>query len=115
VFVGELVWNLCKICLCIWNKQILGLRTIDRITKSPAADCFNTLAVSALSPLRGQTGAALTARRDRADQNAVADFVSGQSFAELFDHTNGFVSDYESRFNCVFAAQYVQVRAADGR
>jgi len=60
--------------------------------------------MSALRPLRGQTGATLTARRDRAHQDPIADFVSGQTFAEFFDDADGFVSDHQSGFHWVFAA-----------
>ena len=56
----------------------------------------------------------MTAGRNSADQNAIADLISGQSFAEFFDHANRLVSDHQSRFHRVFAAQYVQVRPADG-
>ena len=114
LFVGEFVWNLGQVRLRIWDQQIFGLRAVDGVAESPAADRFHTFAMTALSPLRGQTGAALTARRDRAHQNAIADFVSRQSFAEFFDHADRLVSDHQSGFHWVFAAQDVQIRPADG-
>ena len=110
----SVVRNLGEVRLRVWHKQIFGLRAVDGVAESPAADRLNTFAVAALRPLRGQTGAALTAGRDRADQNAITDLVSGQSFAEFFDHADRFVSDHQSGFHRVFAAQDVQVRPADG-
>ena len=114
LFVGQFVWNFRQVRLRVRDKQIFGLRAVDGVAESPAADRFDTFAVAALRPLRGQTSAALAAGRDRADQNAIADFVSGQSFAQFFDHADRFVSDHQSRFHRVFAAQNVQVGPADG-
>jgi hypothetical protein len=91
------------------------LRAIDGVAETPAADRFYALAMSALRPLCGQTGAALAARRDRADQNPVADIVSRQSFSEFLDHAHRFVSDHESGFHWIFAAHDMNIGAADGR
>jgi hypothetical protein len=44
----------------------------------------------------------------------IADFVSGQSFAEFFDHADGLMSDHQSGFHRVLTAQNVQVRSANG-
>ena len=115
LFVGQFVWNLREIRLRIRDEQIFGLRAVDGVAESPAADRFDTFAVAALRPLRGQTGAALTARRDRADQNAIANFVSGHAFAEFFDHADRLVSDHQSGLHRIFAAQNVQVGPADRR
>src|SRR5206468_9990288 len=77
------VSNLGQVRLGIRDKQVFGLCAVDCVAESPAADRFDAFAMSALRPLRGQTGAALTAGRDRAHQNAIANFVSRQSFREL--------------------------------
>ena len=52
LFVGEFVWNLGQVRLRVWHKQIFGLRAVDGVAESPAADRFNTFAVAALRPLR---------------------------------------------------------------
>jgi hypothetical protein len=36
----------------------------------------------------------LATRRDRADEHAIADVVSGNAFAELFDNAHRLVTDY---------------------
>ena len=71
-------------------------------------------AVTALRPLSGQTGPALSAGCDRADQDAVADLVSGHTFPQFFDHADRFVSDHESGLYRIFAPQNVQVGPANG-
>jgi hypothetical protein len=63
----------------------------------------------------GQAPAALTARRDRADEYAIADVVSGNSFAELFDHTHWFVSDHETGSNWILASDDMKVGATNRR
>jgi hypothetical protein len=57
----------------------------------------------------------LTTWRDRAHQNAIANFVSRQSFAQFFDHSNRLVTDHQSGFHRVFAAHDVQIGPTDGR
>jgi hypothetical protein len=57
----------------------------------------------------------LTARGDRAHQNAVADLVSRQSFPDFFDDADRFVADHESGFHRIFAADDMNIGAADGR
>ena len=67
LFVAQFIRNLGQVRLRIRNEQIFGLRAVDGVAESPAADRLNTFAVAALRPLRGQTSPALTARSDRAD------------------------------------------------
>ena len=76
----QLVRNLREVRLRVRHKQIFGLRAVDRVAEPPAAERFHAFAMTALRPLRRQTGPALPARRDRADQDAIADLVSGDAF-----------------------------------
>ena len=115
LLVSQLIGNLGEVGLSVRHKEIFGLRTIDGVAKTPAADCFHTFAVSALCPLRRQTGAALSARRDRTDQYSISDLISGYAFPQLFNHPDRLVPDHESRFHCIFAAQNMKIGSADGR
>src|SRR4051812_3960985 len=58
---------------------------------------------------------ALTARCDGPDEHAVADAITFHAGPELMDAADGLVPDHEARFHGVFAAQYVQIGATDGR
>jgi hypothetical protein len=71
--------------------------------------------MSALRPLRRQTSPALSARCDRTHQDSIADLVSGNAFAKLFDNADRFVSDNQSRLDRVFPSQDVEIGAADRR
>ena len=62
-----------QVRLRVRHQEVLGLRAVDRVAEAPAADRLVAAAVSALRPLRRQAGPALAARRDRADQDALAD------------------------------------------
>ena len=97
LFVGQVVGNLGEIGLRVRHEKIFRLCAVDRVAETPAANCFASVAVSALRPLRGQTGATLTARRDRADQDAIANLVTGHAFTEFFNHTDRFVPDNQAR------------------
>jgi hypothetical protein len=57
----------------------------------------------------------LTAGRDRANQNAIANFVTGNTFAQFFDHADRFVSDHESGLYRIFTSKNVEIGAANGR
>jgi hypothetical protein len=65
--------------------------------------------------LPGQTGAALAARRDRADQDSISDFVSAHARANLINYTNGLVPDDEAGFDRILSSHNVQIRTADRR
>jgi hypothetical protein len=73
------------------------------------------MTVSALGELAGQAGAALPTGRNCADQNSVADFVTGHAVTELFYYANRFVSDNQTRAHRVFAAQDMEIGPANGR
>ena len=115
LLVSQLIGNLGEVGLSVRHKEIFGLRTIDGVAKTPAADCFHAFAVSALCPLRRQTGPTLSARRDRTDQYSISDLISGYAFPQLFNHPDRRLPDYESRFHCIFAAQNMKIGSADGR
>ena len=114
LFVAQFVRNFCKVRLRIWHEQIFGLRAVDRVAEAPAADRFDAFAVAALRPLRRQTGATLPAGRDRADENPIANLVSGYAFAEFFDDAYRLVTDNETWLHCILAAQNMNVGATNG-
>ena len=59
---------------------------------------------------------ALAARRDGADDDALADrVVLVQTAPELVDHADRFVAEYQSLFHRVLALDDVHVRPANGR
>jgi hypothetical protein len=58
---------------------------------------------------------ALAARRDRADDHALADLVAGHARAQLRDDADRLVTDDQPRLHRVLALQDVDVRAADRR
>ena len=93
------------------DEQVFGLRAVDRVAETPAAESLITRAVSALRKLPRQTSATLTARRDRADKHAVADVVAGNTRAEFFNHTDRLMPDDESGLDGMFAAK-PEVRAS---
>jgi len=108
-----LIWNFCQVRLRIRNQQIFSLCAIDRIAETPAADGFDAFPVAALRPLAGQTGATLTARRNCADQNAIANFIASHTFAQFFDYADRFVSDHKSRFYGILTSKNVEIGAAN--
>jgi hypothetical protein len=110
-----LIRNFCQVRLRIWNQQIFSLCAIDRIAETPSADCFDAFAVAALCPLAGQTGATLTARRNCADQNAIANFIASQTFAQFFDYADWLMSNHKSGSYGVLASKNVEIRAANRR
>jgi hypothetical protein len=55
----------------------------------------------------------LTARRDRADENAIANLVSGYTFAQVFDDPDGLVSDNKPRLYRILASKNMDIRAAN--
>ena len=72
----QVIRNLGQIRLRVWHKQIFGLRAVDGVAESPAADRFAHLRQwPHCAHCADKQAAALTARRDRADQNAVTDLV----------------------------------------
>ena len=72
-------------------------------------------AVAALAEVAGQARAALAARRDRADEDALADLVPGDAGAELLDDADRLMADDEPRADRVLALHDVDVGAADRR
>lgn len=49
MFIGHTVWDLAEIRLGIGYQQILGLRAMNRIAKTPASDGLVSLSMPALS------------------------------------------------------------------
>ena len=115
LLVCEAVGNLGEVGLRVRHQQVLGLRAVDRVAKAPAADGLVAAAVAALRQVAGQAGAALAARRDCADQHAVADLIAGDTEAEFFDDADRLVADDQAGAHGILAAHDVQVSAADGR
>ena len=111
----RLVGDLRQVRLGVRDEQVLGLRAVDRVAEPPAADRLVPVAVAALGEVPGEAGAALAARRDRADQHPVADLVAGDARAQLVDHADRLVADDQAGPHRVLAAEDVQVGAADRR
>ena len=97
LLVGEVVRDLGEVRLRGWNEQVFGLRAIDGVAEPPAADRLVAAAVAALARLPGEARAALAARRDRADEDALADLVAGDAGAELVDDADRLMADDEAR------------------
>src|SRR6185369_6259551 len=55
---------------------------------------------------------ALSARCNRSHQHAVADVVSGNSFAELFNNANRLVTDDQAGLNRIFAPNDMHIGSA---
>src|SRR6185369_2233809 len=82
---------------------------------APAAEGAISLAPAALRRLPRQACTALSARRDRSDEDAVALLVADHARADLLDDADRLVTDDEPWSNRIFAANDVQVGPADGR
>jgi hypothetical protein len=80
------------------------LGAIDRIAESPAAD-----GAAALREIASQAIEALSAGRDCADQNAVANFVASDADAEFVDHSNRLVADSEAGLDGILAFEMPQI------
>ena len=106
LFVAQLVRNFRKVRLRVRHEKILSLGPIDRVAEAPAADRFHSFAMAALRPLRREAGAALSAGRDRADQDAIAHSVTGQSVAQFLNHANWLVANHETRLHRILGAKY---------
>ena len=115
MLVRQFVRNLRQVRLRLRHKQIFGLCPVDRVAKTPAANGFEAVPMSALSELTRQAGAALSTWRNRADQNSVADFITGNAVTELFDYPNRFVANNQTGAHRIFAAHNMEIRAANCR
>ena len=109
------VGDLGQVGLRVRDEQVLGLRAVDRVAEAPAADRLVAAAVTALGRLADEAGVALAARRDRADEDAVADLVADDAGTELVDDADRLVADDEPGLDRVLALQDVDVGAADRR
>jgi hypothetical protein len=65
--------------------------------------------------LARKTTAALAARRDGPDQNAVANFVTGHARPQFLNDANRFVTDDQAGSHRILAAHNVQIRSANSR
>ena len=115
LLVGHAVRDRREVGLGRRDEEVLGLRAVDRVAEAPAAEGLEALAVTALAEVARQAGATLAARRDRADEDALADLVAGDAGAELFDDADRLVADDQARSDRVLALQDVDVGAADRR
>ena len=113
LLVGQVLGDLREVRLGVRHDEELGLRAVDRVPEAPAAERLEPGAMAALRQPARQAGVALAARRDRADQNTLADLVADEARPELFDHPDGLVTQDEARPNRVFAFDDVDVRPAD--
>jgi hypothetical protein len=55
----------------------------------------------------------LTARCDRSDKYTIADLIPGHACAQFLDHSNGFVTDHETRRNRIFTSDDVKIGSAN--
>ena len=115
LFVGQAIGNFREMGLGVRNEEVFGLRAIDGVSKTPAADSLIALAMSALGVLSRETNAALAARSVGTNQHPVPNFVAGDSQPDFVDHPDWLVTDDESGLNRVFATNNMQISAADGR
>src|SRR5437899_2341337 len=76
--------------LRVWNAEILGLDAVDGVAELPSSG------QAALRFLTGEAGLALPARRDRADQHALADMVAENAGTNLVNDADGFVADRQA-------------------
>ena len=116
LFVCQIVGNRLHVGHRIGYQQIFRLATVDGIAEPPAADRFPAVC-AVTTALRGmvvQTGIALSARGDRADDDALADTVAGHAHAEFLDDADGFMTDDETGFDGIFPFQDMDIGTADG-
>ena len=104
-----------RLACAVGHEQVLGLRAVDGVAEAPAADGLVAGAVAALREVAGQAGVALAARRDGADEDALADLVAGHAGAELLDDADRLVADDQPGPDRVLALDDVEVGAADRR
>ena len=62
-----------------------------------------------------EAGPALTARRDRADEHAIADRIPDDARPDLLDHTDGLVTHDQAGPHGILAAKDVEIGTADRR
>ena len=111
VFVGELFGNRREIRPRVGHEQILGPGAVDRVAEPPAARRPVALRIRTV-----EARVALPARRDGADDHALADVVLGlETLAEGVNHPDGLVAEHQSRLHGVFTAHDIDVGAADRR
>src|SRR6266498_4725929 len=111
--IAQFIGNLRHVRLRVGHEQVFSLRAVDRVAEAPSADCLVAAAVAALRLMPQQTGMTLSARRDRANQHAVADLKPGDAGAEFFNHADRLVADYEDWFDGIPSANDVKICAAD--
>ena len=111
VLVGQRWRNRREVRARVGHQQVLGPRAVDRVAEPPAAERAAALRVGAVQAVE-----ALAARRNRADDDPLADLVlSFEPGAELLDDADRLVAEDESRPDRILAADDVDVRSADGR
>src|SRR5688500_10820709 len=115
LLVAQLVRDLRQVGLRVGDEQILGMSTVDRVSKPPAAAGFVSAAVSALCLMTTEARAALAAWCDCADQNTIANAIAGDSRPELIDHADRLMADDQARLDRVFAAHNVQIGSTNRR
>ena len=73
VLVGEAVRDLREVRLRVRDDHVVGLTAVDGVAEAPAADrLVGVAAVAALRAVAREARATLAARRDRADDHAIA-------------------------------------------
>src|SRR5689334_17378598 len=85
------------------------------VAEAPAAQRAISRAIPALREVSREACRALTAGCDRTYEDSITDVEPSHAGSELFDHTNGLVTDDEARSHRVLPAYDVDVGAANGR
>ena len=111
LLVGEPVGNRRQVGPGVGHQQVLGPRAVDRVAEAPAAQRPATLRVRAVEAVE-----ALAARRDGADDDALADVILRlEPLTELVDDADRLVTEHEPVAHRVLALDDVDVGAADRR
>ena len=111
LLVGEGVRNVRQIGARVRDEEEVCPGPIDRVAEPPAAQRSAALRVRAVQAVE-----ALTARRNGADDHALADLILGlEPLTKRLDDPDGLVSEDQSRPHGVLAFDDVHVGAADRR
>ena len=111
LLVGEPVRNRRQVGARVGHEQVLGPGAVDGVAEAPAAERAMALRVHAVQAVE-----ALAARRDGADDDALADrVVLVEAAPELLDDADRLVAEDQPGLHRVLALDDVHVGAADGR
>jgi hypothetical protein len=102
----------------IGDADVFRLAAVDRVAEPPAAERLGVAlwgTAAALGLVAIKAGQALAARRDGANDDALAELVARYARTQLLDDPDRFVADNTAALDGVLALEDVDVRAADRR